>query len=91
MTKIITIKEDPDCEVRVLEGYSVGSPAVRVEWGFSEGSENGPHSFCDSFAVAELGTLNEDGEFERIAWTEKDYGERIFSRSVIGRPKDCEG
>lgn len=89
--KIVTVREDSYSEVRALDGYAPGSPAVRVIWGYSTGSKAGLHSCTDTFATAELGVLGDDGEFESVVWEESDYGKRIFAKSVIGRPKDCEG
>lgn len=91
MKNIVTIKEFDGGEIRALEGHEPGSPAVKVEWGYSTGSELGLHSFSGSFACAELGILGADGEFESVVWTEDDLGKRIFTRQVIGWPKEYSG
>lgn len=91
MKKIVTVKNYDDCEVRALEGYGPGSPAVKVIWGYSTGSDTGLHNLIDSFALAELGILDDNGDFESIVWKESDYGKRIFAKSLIGCPKEYEG
>lgn len=91
MKNIVTVCEESDCEVRALEGYGPGSSAVRVIWGYSNGSDTGLHNLIDSFALAELGILDEDGEFQGVVWEDSDYGKRIFTKSILGCPKEYEG
>ena len=91
MKKAVSFKVEDGCEVRVLEDYGPGSPAVRVTWGYSTGSDTGLHSFLGTFACAELGILDEDSEFMPVVWEESDRGKHIFSKSLVGCPKECEG
>lgn len=93
---VIQVKSGSDFELYAKEGYVPGSPAVMVVWGFSTDSETGPHCWTNSFAMAELGRLNEDGDFERIAYTEDNLGAkgqepRVYSKQVLGMPIECEG
>lgn len=58
--KIKLYKDMGDAEVYILEGTD---KAVKVEWNFATGSDVGVHNRYNSYAVAELGAIDEDGEF----------------------------
>lgn len=63
MENITMVKQWDDAELYVLDGTN---KAVKIILGFATGSDVGIHNRLNTFAVAELGTLNEDGEFEAV-------------------------
>lgn len=87
MLNIVSVNKSEDVEVYAREGYGPGSLAVGVEWGFSTGNETWQHTFLNTFAIAELGVLDENGKFESVVYTKEDAP----NRQVIGMPKNYEG
>jgi|LSQX01.3.fsa_nt_gb hypothetical protein len=85
--KIIEVRREDGLELYALEGYAAGCSAVKLEYGFSTGSENGLHGATGSFAEAQLGTLDENLEFIPDVYTEEDAP----NKACIGRPKEIEG
>jgi len=59
-SKIVQVEHGADYEIYAREGYSLGGPAVKVIWGFGGGTENE----LGTFAIAYLGSLDEDGDFD---------------------------
>lgn len=92
MKKEIIELEIGECyEVFAREGAGGGSPAVKVEYGVSAGSDLGMHNFADAFAVAQVGVLDGDGNFVPDEWTEEDFANgKIASRRLLGAPKTYE-
>lgn len=88
---MVKVKSGSDYEIYAKEGYGPDSPAVKVEWGFSTDNNVGSHNHLNTFAVAILGKLDEYEEFTYAAWTDEDYGKEIFTKSVLGQPKECDG
>jgi hypothetical protein len=92
MGKAITmIKQWDDGELYACEGYSAGSAAVKVVWGYSTGSDTGTHCHSGTFAEAVLGTLDDDLSFIPDTYDASDYGVSIHTRSMIGHPREREG
>jgi len=87
--KIVQIISEDGYEVYTLEGFGAESPAIKVENGFTTDGV-GQHCFCNSFAYAELGELDENLEYRSIVWEEEDLGKHIFTKSVLGWPKEYE-
>ena len=84
MKNITMIKQWDDAELYALDGTN---KAVKITWGFATGSDVGTHNSLNTFAIAELGTIDEDGEFEYAVWSENDFGKGIYSKQMIGHSK----
>ena len=65
--------------------------AVQVTCGWATGSETGEHNNLNTYAIAELGTVDDAHNFEPDVWQEHDIGHGILSKQLIGTPKACEG
>ena len=65
--------------------------AVRVTCGYATGAEAGLHNHLDTYAIAELGAVDDDHNFVPDMWQECDIGHGILSKQLIGTPKACEG
>jgi len=88
MGNIKLIKEWDDGELYTKDGTN---KAVKFVMGFSTGSASGLHNSLNTFAIAEVGTIDEDGEFEADVWQESDFGKGIYSKRMIGLPKVARG
>ncbi len=66
--------------------------AVRVAYGYATtGEELGLHNHLDTYAIAELGAVDDEHNFVPAVWQECDIGHGILSKQLIGTPKACEG
>lgn len=89
---VVEVEDFGDGAIYARRGYGPGAPAVRVEYNFRTGAQLGAHCALGTWAMAELGSLDEDGDFESDCWTEDDLkARRIFTRQVLGWPKESEG
>lgn len=88
MNKVRMMNQDDDSELYILDGTN---KAVRIIMGYSTGSHTGLHCALDTFAMAELGTVDEERAFVSDKWTEADFGKGIMSRRMIGVPKVARG
>ena len=88
MQKITMTAQWDDAELYVMEGTN---KAVKIIMGYSTGSDIGMHCFLDSFVMAQLGTVDDNGMFVEDLWTEEDFGKNIFTKSLIGTPKEARG
>jgi len=65
--------------------------AVRVTCGYAIGAETGLHNSLNTYAIAELGAVDDEHNFVPDVWQEHDIGRGILSKQLIGTPKACEG
>lgn len=84
MDNITMVKEWDDGQLYKLNGTNKG---VRIIWGYATNG-TGMHLWNDAWAIAELGTVDDDGEFEEDLFTDGDMYKEIFSRQMIGRPRN---
>ena len=85
--QLTIISETDESVLYALEGCRSGDSAVLITWGYSIGKETGGHNFADSFAIAELGHLDEDLKFELLEMdvcSQKD----TLVKEMIGKPME---
>ena len=67
--------------------YVKGEKAIKFTYGYSTGAELGAHNFLNSFALAEVGSVDCDGEFQADVYLH----DNAPNREMVGRPKEYEG